>query len=223
MESITTHAVAVEVPRQCRQGREPRQTVVERGVETGDLRQSRPGTTDGGDPREIVRLMQRRQRTELKKLGLQRPRDDGGTVAVRATVDDAMPDGGQRSARGMLLDRLQEQRQHLLVVGDGSALVEHGRARSVEGTKAPIRHPDAIDAARPKAGQDLVIREECKLHARRPAVDHQDGAGRCRWLVPLVLRLSHGSRFPNSRRRTACRRSAHSRRRVPSGPAPVCA
>lgn len=152
VESVKTHAVAVEVPRQCRQGREPRQTVVERGVETGDLRQSGPGTTDGGDPREIVRLMQRRQRTELKKLGLQRPCDDGGTVAVRTTVDDAMPDGGQRERRGDAA-RSSPGAASALARGRQRICARRARPRSLRRRHEGAHSPSRCDRCRPTKGE----------------------------------------------------------------------
>ena len=74
--------------------REGAVATMERRVETGDLRQLRTSSEKQSDRRQIVRLMQRRQR-DVALQARQNLRVDQHRLAVfRAAVNDAMADGG---------------------------------------------------------------------------------------------------------------------------------
>jgi hypothetical protein len=45
----------------------------------------------------------------------------------------------------MRLDRIQEESQRHIVVGNVSGLIEHRRAFGIDGVKAPVRQTDALD------------------------------------------------------------------------------
>ena len=62
MKAIAAHAVRVEAFRDCIMVRDRAVTAVERSVETGDLRQLRTAREQRADRRQIVRLVERRQR-----------------------------------------------------------------------------------------------------------------------------------------------------------------
>ncbi len=76
-----------------------RHRVMEGGVEAGDLRQVRPRRGDGADRRQVVRLVQRRQRHQRVERGQQRVGDARGARVVRAAMHDAMADGEQAIRR----------------------------------------------------------------------------------------------------------------------------
>ena len=68
---------------------------MKRGVEARDLRQRRRASRDGPDRREVVRLMQRRERNQRFELGERRVVDQHGLREAHAAVDDAMADGDE--------------------------------------------------------------------------------------------------------------------------------
>ena len=108
MEAVATNAGLAQGPRQCKQSREARQRVMKRGIETGDLGKIRLHRSDSGYAREIMGLMQRRQRHKLAQTILEGGCDANGTVAVLTTMDDAMSNGIQPHAAKLFADMLQD-------------------------------------------------------------------------------------------------------------------
>ncbi len=68
---------------------------VERGIEARDLRQVRRAGEQRPDRREVVRLVQRRERDVLLECGEHRRVDAGGLGVLETPVHDAMADGYQ--------------------------------------------------------------------------------------------------------------------------------
>ena len=68
---------------------------MERRVETRDLQQLRTGCQQGADRREIVRLMQRRQRNISLEIGDHRTIDHDRPVVLRSAMYDPMADRDQ--------------------------------------------------------------------------------------------------------------------------------
>ena len=92
VESVTPHPLGVEALRDSEMiGHGPAATM-ERGIETGDLRQFREARQNRADRREIVGLMQRRQRNIALKLGQHGAVDEDRLVVIRAAMNDAMTD-----------------------------------------------------------------------------------------------------------------------------------
>ena len=109
MKAVTADALVTELTRQARQRCEVRHAMMKSGIEAGDLGQGWPGASDCGDSGQIMRLMQRSKRRELAQARLQRLRYKCGAITFRAAMDDAVPNGRQTSARGVLVDCIQKQ------------------------------------------------------------------------------------------------------------------
>ena len=93
VKAVAPDALGVEAMRDGVMVRERVMVAMKRGVEAGDLRQRRKILQQRADRRQIVGLMQRRQRGEALEA-----RHDGGvdqdrTGVVRPAMDDPMPDG----------------------------------------------------------------------------------------------------------------------------------
>jgi hypothetical protein len=84
VETVAADAVVVEPARQSVPVGELRMAAVKRGIEARHLREIGLSRGDRADASEIVRLMQRRQRTERLELG-----DRRGTDAHRRRELDA--------------------------------------------------------------------------------------------------------------------------------------
>jgi hypothetical protein len=92
VEAVSLHAGAPDVGRQRHQFGDRRLAAVKTGVEAGNLGDTRQTLGDGIDRREVVRLMQRRQRYQLAQLFHHLRRHDRRTGITRAAMDDAMAD-----------------------------------------------------------------------------------------------------------------------------------
>ena len=92
VEAVAAHAFVVEMLRDRVVVRQRIVAAVEGGVEAGDLRQVGGARENGADRREIVRLVQRRQRHIAFELGQHLVVDQDRPVVVRAAMHDAMPD-----------------------------------------------------------------------------------------------------------------------------------
>jgi hypothetical protein len=87
MKAVTLHASATDLLRQWHHFRHGRLAVVKAGVEAGDLWHAGLALRHGLDRREVVGLMQRRERHQLAQLSEQRGRDDR-RVGALAPVHD---------------------------------------------------------------------------------------------------------------------------------------
>ena len=93
VEAVAAHARIGELLRQREHLRERRVRPVDRGVEARDLRQLRRALEHRADRRQVVRLVQRRERHELLELRDDRGVEAHGRGVVDAAVDDAVTDG----------------------------------------------------------------------------------------------------------------------------------
>ena len=75
-----------------------RLAAMERGIEAGDLRHMRRRFGDGRDRRQIVRLVQGRQRRQLRERGHDLVIDPDRRGVMRAAVHDAMSECQHRRA-----------------------------------------------------------------------------------------------------------------------------
>src|SRR4029450_1819118 len=82
---------------------------MERGVEAGDLGQSRKLLGDRPDGREVVRLVQRRQRLELTQLLQHAIAYAYGARIKQASVHDAMAGGDDANVALVRLQPLDQE------------------------------------------------------------------------------------------------------------------
>ena len=150
---------------------------MERGVEARDLRQIRYGVEQRADGREIVRLVQRRERIQALEVGKDVGIDADGRRIREAAVHDAMADGAQRMIAEVLADERDDMRERSIMSERGavgpSPLAQSFAAR-IEGFEArrridlfdlPVVQPSEIAAA---------LGEQRELDARRAGVDDGD-------------------------------------------------
>ena len=127
MKTIAAHALCVQLRRQREHLGNLRIAAVERSVEAGHLRQLRQTFEQQADRREIVRLVQRRQRNEFLER-LQHLRVDSyGPAELEPAMHDAVAYANQ--SRTGLDSRADERR-------DGLAR-RRGRARRLRPRTAP--------------------------------------------------------------------------------------
>ncbi len=98
MEAVAAHAALEVLVGQPVELRDALLSLVEGGVETGDLRQIRLHLLHGTDRRQVVRLMQRRQRDEVLEAAHRFRCHQQGSRVVGAAMHDAVADAGQNTA-----------------------------------------------------------------------------------------------------------------------------
>ena len=176
MEAVAPHALVVERPRQGIAVGVRRVAAVKRGVEAGDLRHLRIDLLRQPDRREVVRLVQRRQRRELGEPRQHAGIDPHRPVEVRPPVHDTVADRPELEAA--------EARQPApeLARGGGKvgqlprriAAVDQRRAISADGLQ-PRMHADAVDLPLHPPLQPLAVDgEDLELEARGAGVDDED-------------------------------------------------
>ncbi len=170
VEAITLHPGGTDLARERNQVSHGRLPAVKAGVEAGDLRDVGKPLGNGIDRRQVVRLMERRERNQRAKFLHHVRRDQRGRSEPRPTVDDAMADtedagatvggtkpGGERIEGGApVAHHLVVQR----VVGEASAGTVPGRESR--------RGPDAFDLPSrfESPGFDLGPPVDAELQAR---------------------------------------------------------
>ena len=92
MEAVSAHALGVEPLRYGIVVDNRVVIAVERGIEAGDLRQVGIAAKNGADRREVVRLVQRRERLIAFEVTEHRAIDQDRPVVFRAAMHDAMTD-----------------------------------------------------------------------------------------------------------------------------------
>ena len=117
---------------------------VEAGVETGDLRDGGQALGYCFDGREIVRLMERRERNQTVQLFENLRCDQSRTAEARAAMHDAMSDGQDA---GAAVHRAKPRREGVETV----SLILHIVEFQI-GERARFDHPGRTAAARPNAG-----------------------------------------------------------------------
>ena len=96
VKAVAPHALAVEVFRNREMIGDRAVTAMECRIEARDLRQLREARPDAADRREVVGLMQRRQRTQGLQFLEDLVVDQDRPVMVRSSVDHPMTDRHRR-------------------------------------------------------------------------------------------------------------------------------
>jgi hypothetical protein len=211
VETVPAHAGLGEFPRDGEHLGERRLAAMKGRVEAGHLRQLGRDLGDGGYGREVVRLVQRRQRLQLcersQHFGVH---EDRSSVAGSA-VDDTVSDGGRARAE-QFDDCLHEHLGRRPVVealhrpapfGDSLALVVHDLE--------PGRDADLLDL--PLEHQALGPVVERKLDARRTGIEDGDGSAHGpAFLTGSPQPASPGATPPAGARRRRTRAASTGRR-----------
>ena len=95
VKSISSHAGVVQLLGKCESLRNLGIRAVERRIEAGDLRQLRRALEQPTDWREVVRLMQRRERNQLFKRRHRASINDHGLRVVQPAMHDPMADADE--------------------------------------------------------------------------------------------------------------------------------
>ena len=98
MEAVTLDTGIADLARQGNEFRDRRLAAMEARVEAGDLRHTGETLPDRVDRREIVGLVQWRQRDEGAQLLEDLRRDDGWTGVARTAMNDAVADAADVGA-----------------------------------------------------------------------------------------------------------------------------
>ena len=166
--------------RQGEAGRELRHRVMEAGVETGHLRQVRPGRGDRTDRRQVVRLVQWRERDERGERRQDRLGHQHRAVEPRPAMHHPMADGAQRRPSSWRADEAEQGAEQVLVrAALREAPVHQRRPRGVVGEE-PRRAADPLDLAMRGARQPIPLagREQRELDGGGAGVERQDRAAR---------------------------------------------
>ena len=158
-------------------------------VEAGDLRHAGQPRGDRIDGREVVRLMQGRERHELAQVVEHLRRDQDGRGIRGASVHDAVSDAEQASAARSG----REARTPAFRAPPSRRAPRRRAARRRASAPGAVlgresrRGPDALDlAARlqpPAVGVRAAV--DAELQARRTGIENQDKADRQPWLRRL--------------------------------------
>ncbi len=174
VEAVAAHAAVGDRRRQREGLRDRRHRAVERGVEAGDLRQPGRAREHGADRREVVRLVQRRQRDEAVEA-----REDGFVDAHRpvvldAAVDDAVADREQPVLRELAVQEVEQVRDRAVVAQRLVRVpVAPGEQRAGGVAGAELRRVvEALDLARAaaSAGDASSSRNSENLRLDEPAL-----------------------------------------------------
>src|SRR4051812_27331051 len=93
MKSVAAYALLGVATRKRKLLRDGRLCPMKSGIEACNLRQLGGAPRQRPDGRQVVRLMQGRQRNERLELGERSRVDEHGVGEARAPMDDSMPDG----------------------------------------------------------------------------------------------------------------------------------
>ena len=151
---------------------------MERGIEAGDLRDVGRRRGDERDGREIVRLVQRRQRHQRLERGHDARIDPDRRGEFGAAVDDAMAEREHGTAGQELAPELQDLVGGALVIelALGPAALGDGRARGV-GCRKMGGESDILDLSVKQQRAVAARLIERELDAGRAGVEDGDAAG----------------------------------------------
>ena len=151
---------------------------MERGVEAGDLRDVGRRRGNELDGREIVRLVQRRQRHQLFERGHDARIDADRRREFSAAVDDAMAEREHGTAGQELAPEIQDLGGGALVIelALGPAALGDGRARGIGGRKV-CGESDVLDLSVKQQRAVAARLVERELDARRAGIEDGDAAG----------------------------------------------
>ena len=103
VEAVAPHTLVMQRLGQCKTLIHGRLADVKRGVETGDLRHPGKGLHRRAYPRQVVRLVQWRQRFEARQLGQHLCIDTHRRAKQRAAMHDAVADGIEGCVVGLVV------------------------------------------------------------------------------------------------------------------------
>jgi hypothetical protein len=151
---------------------------VEGGIEAGHLRQIRLRLLHGPDRRQVVRLMQRRQRHEGFQPGHRRRRDQQRRRVIGSAMHHTVTDPGQNMVLETCAQQSGDPLQGLRMAGHFAVvpgLVDHPLAGAVLDLEAWCR-PQALDLADRDGphGRGRRQGKERELETRRAGVEYQD-------------------------------------------------
>ncbi len=175
MEAVAMHPVRRDLARQRECLRLPFLTAVERGVEAGDLRQLGSTRADGRDRREIVGLVQRRERHERLEF-LEKPiRYPLRHRVMGPTMNDAVPDGEKiRAPQSVGRHPDEDMRRRVVIDRAGLLTCQHNPVAAAYAC-ARTRADAFENPFRQKRGLRFGGIDG-QLDAGRAGVDHRDAS-----------------------------------------------
>ena len=180
MEAVAEDAALGDRLRQRERLRDRRLAAVERGVEAGHLRQLRQPLEQHPDRRQVVRLVQRRERDVLFERREHRRIDAHRLGVLEAAVHDPMTDADEP----VLGEPLTQERDEVIeraVMTERDALAPRllvdGRAAAVLGNEARRRVQPLGLPARDEREALRAVGEQRELEARRARVQYGDRIG----------------------------------------------
>jgi hypothetical protein len=178
VETVAAHTALEVLVRQAVELRDPLLRLVEGGVEAGDLRQIRLYLLHGTDRRQVVRLVQRRQRDEVLESPHRFRRHQQRCRVIGSAMHDAVTDTGQHAALEARAQQSGDPLQGLRMAGD-LALVPLFVGDPLAGAILDLearRGAQPLDLAN-RGGAHLPSRGERKqreLEARRAGIENQN-------------------------------------------------
>jgi hypothetical protein len=177
MEAVAPYAAIGNLRRQREALRQRRLRRMESGIEAGDLRQLWRGCQQAADRREVVRLVQRRQRHELLEHGKNLFIDPDRRRIGQATVYDAVSDRTQlmfAALRAQVSDQVFERTGMPELRAVGPRLAFELVAVGILGLEARLGKERFDLTAQHRLERAVPGEENRELDARRACVEYQD-------------------------------------------------
>src|ERR1043166_4357304 len=200
MKAVSADAVGVEALRNRVAVRDRIVRSMKGGIKAGDLRKIGLTRADRPDRREIVRLVQRRQRNVAREAGKNVVVDPDWPAIIRSAVNNAMPN------RDRLKSLCFAQPAPCSRQGSRNVRYPFRRIRFIDelalarafGPQSRLR-PDTVDLPFDQAARlGLAVRtEDLELDPRRTGVEDENGI---RWSTPRAGRCCYGARGRKGRR-----------------------
>ncbi len=175
VKAVALDAGTADLPGQWNHFRDGRLTAMEARVEAGDLRHAGKPVGHCFNRRQVVRLMERRQRDQRSQILQNSRRDNGGTGVPRAAVHDTVTDTEHARAAVLGAEPRGESPKRGASVIDGAIQRVIGEDLAPRVLRRESRRgPDALDLApRLQApGFDLRPPIDAELEARGARVEH---------------------------------------------------
>ena len=199
MKAVAAHAFRVEVLRDRVVIRQRMMRAVEGGVEAGDLRKVGRACAERMDRREVVGLMQRRQRRVALEVREHLVVDHDRLVVSRSAMNDPMADGDRLE----LLRRAQPGSRDLQRGRNVVHLRSERRTRSIScalsaasaRSRGRVPMPSTCPLIRRRGSTPAIGAKDLELDAGRARIDDQDRVhrGSRRW-QRRSFRDAHGRR-----------------------------
>src|SRR6185312_5789851 len=150
---------------------------VERGVEARDLRYAGRALREDADRREVVRLVQRRERRQPREIVDDRRRQPHRRDVALAAVHDPVPDRGERRAIVRLAEIVEQELDRAVVrieLTHGECALRKRRTAGISRGERRRAEQVVDDAGLREREVVAVDREHGELEARRARVDDED-------------------------------------------------